>query len=292
MQETKGLVSVVIPAYNAGAFITDTIQSVLDQTYSNLEVIVVDDGSTDDTAQKVRSFSNVKLHGQRNAGVSVARNTGLEQANGEFIVFFDADDLMTPDFLEVRVRALNQEPSIGFVGGWVENFPVKSQPRRATAEELERDIHFFNINTATIPSNYVFRTAVIRKNGILFNPLLSSSADRYFLLQLARVTQGRSLSEEKGKLLYRISESSMSHHVTPKLINDYYKFYNELNREKLFPKEKRREIKTRYLFSIASSFSLIGKWGTCSKLLFRSFLTNPFMFIKLAVNRQARNTNF
>jgi len=287
MQVKDGLVSIIVPSYNAGVFINETIRSVLAQNYENWELWVIDDGSTDNTEQLVSSFRDARINlvKQENSGVSVARNKGLALARGEFIVFFDADDLMTPDFLQVRVNELNKDMLIGFVGGLVETFPVKMKTRKAVAEDPEKDIHFFNADGATIPSNYLFRLSVIRNNGITFNPVLSSSADRFFLLEIARYAKGRSLETEKGKLLYRISESSMSHHVTPKLILDYYKFYNELNARNLLPLKKRREIKSRYLFSIASSFSLIRYWGTCGKLLFRSFITHPVLFFKLAAKK-------
>ena len=293
MQEMKDLVSVIVPAYNAGAFINETIRSIQEQTYTKWELWVINDGSTDNTEPLVRAISEsrIQLVNQENAGVSVARNTGLKLARGEFIVFFDADDIMTPDFLKVRVEALNRDSNIGFVGGVVESFPEKRALRKAVAENPEKDIHFFNANAATIPSNYLYRTAIIRDHQITFNPLLSSSADRFFLLELAKYSKGRALEDEKGKLLYRISESSMSHHVTPKLILDYYKFYNELNARNLLPERKRREIKSRYLFSIASSFSLIRHLGTCGKLLFRSFITHPLLFFKLATNKRSRNIN-
>lgn len=94
-------VSVVIPAYNAEAFIADTIQSALDQTYRDLEIIVVDDGSSDSTMARVAAFGErVRLHQQPNGGVARARNTGVSLAKGEWIAFLDADDLWLPSKLE------------------------------------------------------------------------------------------------------------------------------------------------------------------------------------------------
>ena len=94
-------VSVVIPAYNADAYIAETIQSALDQTYRDLEVIVVDDGSSDETMARVSAFGErVRLHQQRNGGVARARNTGVSLARGEWIAFLDADDLWLPTKIE------------------------------------------------------------------------------------------------------------------------------------------------------------------------------------------------
>ena len=115
------LVSVVIAAYNAGAFITDTIKSVLDQTYRNFEVIVVDDGSTDRTAEIVRSFADdrIQLIQQSNSGVAAARNLAIQQSSGEYIAPIDADDLWEPERLEKHVRCLEScDSSVGLVYSW------------------------------------------------------------------------------------------------------------------------------------------------------------------------------
>src|SRR3954453_10527365 len=96
-----GLVSVIIPAYNAGATVERTISSVLNQTYSSIEVLVVDDGSTDNTAVLVQRMADadprIKLLQKPNGGVALARNFGIAHAAGEFIAPLDADDLWHPE---------------------------------------------------------------------------------------------------------------------------------------------------------------------------------------------------
>src|SRR5258705_2802695 len=281
MQEVKGLVSIIIPAYNAGSFIGEAINSIITmQDGIPWELIVVNDGSSDNTASVVASFEDprIKLINQVNTGVSIARNNGLVHAKGEYVCFFDADDLMTPGFLQVRTNELGQNRKIGFVGGLVETFPDKTPVRRAVAEDPETDIHFFIPMVSTVPSNYLLIRSVITEHKIIFNPLLNSSADRYFLLEVANYTTGKSLNTEKGKLMYRISESSMSHHVTPKLTLDYRKFYEELNSRNLLPVEKRREIKSMYLFSLALSFWKIKYRGSGCRHFFLSFATHPLVF--------------
>jgi glycosyltransferase involved in cell wall biosynthesis len=287
MQEISGLVSIIIPAYNAGNFIGETITSILQQTYTSWELIVVNDGSTDNTAGIVASFESAKiiLINQTNMGVAAARNNGLSHAKGAFVCFFDADDLMSTEFLEVRVNALCQYQDIDFVGGLVETFPVETPIRKAVAENPEHEIHFFDAAVVTIPSNYLFRTFVIKKNKILFNTLLSSSADRFFLLEIAKCVKGKALLNEQGKLFYRISEMSMSNHLTPKLILDYYQFYRELNFKNLLPVKKRNEIKSRYLFSIASGFLFVKYRRSGFRLLIRSFITHPIVFFRLVTEK-------
>ena len=103
-------VSVIIPAYNAEAFIADTVQSVLDQTYQDFEIIVVDDGSKDGTVAALEPFgSRVHVHTQTNGGVARARNAGVALASGEFIAFLDADDLWLPQKLERQPEACSGE---------------------------------------------------------------------------------------------------------------------------------------------------------------------------------------
>jgi glycosyltransferase involved in cell wall biosynthesis len=117
------LVSVIIPAYNAENFITETLKSVLGQTYKNIEVIVVDDGSQDKTAEIVEKFiaidQRVKLLKQVNSGVAVARNTGIAHAQGEFIAPIDADDIWYPENIAKQVECFGRSPeNVGLVYSW------------------------------------------------------------------------------------------------------------------------------------------------------------------------------
>ncbi len=117
------LVSVIIPAYNAEAFISRTLKSVLSQTYENIEVLVVDDGSKDRTAEIVEYFaeedSRVILLKQQNAGVAAARNLAIEKSTGEYIAPLDADDIWYPDKLDKQVQCiLKGGASVGLVYAW------------------------------------------------------------------------------------------------------------------------------------------------------------------------------
>lgn len=108
--EDSPLVSVVIPAYNAEEYIEETLQSVLTQTYKNIEVIVVDDGSTDRTLQIINKYkSDLMLITQKNKGVSVARNTAVDKAMGEWIAFIDADDIWFPKKIAEQVSQMGSE---------------------------------------------------------------------------------------------------------------------------------------------------------------------------------------
>lgn len=117
------LVSVIIPAYNAEKFIVRTLNSVIDQTYRNIEVIVVDDGSQDTTAEIIRSIANqdnrIQLLQQQNAGVAAARNLAIQESKGEFIAPIDADDIWYPENIEKQVQCmLEADSSVGVVYSW------------------------------------------------------------------------------------------------------------------------------------------------------------------------------
>lgn len=112
---SRPLVSVVIPAFDAERFLGESIESVLAQTYAPLETIVVDDGSSDETAAVARSYEGVTVVAQDNAGPSAARNRGFAASRGALIAFHDSDDLMTPDKLEVQAGVLIDEPEVGCV---------------------------------------------------------------------------------------------------------------------------------------------------------------------------------
>ena len=104
------LVSIVIPVYNVENFVKDTLSSVCNQTYKNIEIICVDDGSTDNSLSVLNFYSEkdkrIKVLSQSNSGVSAARNNGIRAAEGEYICFLDSDDFMHPQNVELQVKAI------------------------------------------------------------------------------------------------------------------------------------------------------------------------------------------
>ncbi len=109
------LFSVIIPLYNKQNYIKRTIESVLNQTIKDFEILIIDDGSTDDSVNIVASITDgrVRLIRQRNRGVSAARNNGIKNATGKYVCFLDADDIWADDFLEVSNKLFNEFPDIG-----------------------------------------------------------------------------------------------------------------------------------------------------------------------------------
>jgi len=110
-------VSVIIPTYNRAGYLGEAIQSVLDQTFSDFELLVVDDGSTDNTREVVASFKDVRVRyiQQENRGVAAARNAGIKASDGEYIAFLDSDDIWLPENLEIKVKLLDSRPEVGLV---------------------------------------------------------------------------------------------------------------------------------------------------------------------------------
>lgn len=113
----KALVSVIIPCYNHARFLGEAIESVRRQRYPNIEIIVVDDGSTDDTEQVITSYPNIHGIRQDNLGVARARNIGLSTSRGAYVLFLDADDRLLPDAVDIGVRALESRKDYAFAFG-------------------------------------------------------------------------------------------------------------------------------------------------------------------------------
>jgi glycosyltransferase involved in cell wall biosynthesis len=118
------LVSVIIPVYNSECYLSEAIESVLSQTYRSLELIVVDDGSTDRTRDIALSFPELIYIYQANSGTSAARNRGIHVAKGDYIAFLDADDLWLPDKITLQIAAFIFDPKLDIVTGLVEQFII------------------------------------------------------------------------------------------------------------------------------------------------------------------------
>jgi glycosyltransferase involved in cell wall biosynthesis len=130
------LLSVIIPAYDGERFIGEAIESVITQTYEPVELIVIDDGSRDRTAQVAASYPEVRLIRRENGGPAAARNTGFEASSGELLAFHDQDDLMLPRKLEIQVRHLLENPDV-LVNTGVGDFVVEDG---ATLPDWDRTV--------------------------------------------------------------------------------------------------------------------------------------------------------
>lgn len=118
------MISIVLPCYNCQGHIVRAIDSVANQSYPSWELLIVDDGSTDNSLDIIEKWSaqdaRVRVFHQQNGGVSKARNTGLARARGQFLCFLDADDWLPPTSLESRLKKFKESDTIDFVDGWVQ----------------------------------------------------------------------------------------------------------------------------------------------------------------------------
>jgi glycosyltransferase involved in cell wall biosynthesis len=166
------MISVVIPSYNLGRYLQETVDSVLASTYKDIEIILVDDGSTDDSAviaaNIAASHSNISFIQQANGGPSKARNTGIKQAKGEYILALDSDDLISPDYLQEAFSVLDQSKNVKVVYAEAEKFGAVNKPWKLKP--------YSPLNLAK--DNMIYVSAVFRKsdwervNGFTENKVL------------------------------------------------------------------------------------------------------------------------
>lgn len=208
-------ISVIIPAYNASSTINSTIQSVLLQSFSDFELIVIDDGSTDMTAEIVRDIkdSRIKLFSDRNCGLSVARNRGIEQAVGEYLAFLDADDLWTEDKLEKQLMVLEANPKAGVAYSWTsyideeDNLLYNCYPTSFQGNVLGK---LLLTNFLHNGSNPLIRSSAVQSVG-KFDPELKSGEDWDYYLRLAASYSFVVVPEYQ--ILYRKTSTNMSSNV-------------------------------------------------------------------------------
>jgi len=161
------LVSVVIPAFNGAAYIGETIASILAQTYRPIEVLVVDDGSTDRTAEIVQRFGEpVRYLRQENAGTAAARNRAVAESRGEFIALLDQDDLWVPHKLERQIPRFAEDPRIGLVFAGIEFFDTHSGEITSTYfPGLELDLCDLLAHVVLPVQTILFRRTALEKIG-------------------------------------------------------------------------------------------------------------------------------
>jgi glycosyltransferase involved in cell wall biosynthesis len=176
---TEPLVSIIIPAYNCERFLGETIKCAVEQTYKNTEVIVVDDGSTDSTAEIAKSYENVNYIYQSNQGVAAARNTALMASKGEFIAFLDSDDIWPEFKVEKQLKFMIDNPEYGFtytlhrcfLDDCIKEAPLWVRPEYFTEDE-----------PGYIPSALLVRRYVFDIVG-MFNTSYKVSEDAEWLLR-------------------------------------------------------------------------------------------------------------
>lgn len=184
-------ISVVIPTYNSSPLVVEAVASVLAQTFPAYEVIVVDDGSTDDTAERMAGFSDrVRYIRKENGGVSTARNRGMAEATGDGIAFLDADDVWHPKKLELQKGVLLERPDLGLIGTRLYDWPG-GHPVVQTVPNPEVDTIPLNalvVRNSLVTSTILARAEVLRAAG-QFDIELRGPEDHDFWIRVAKITK-------------------------------------------------------------------------------------------------------
>lgn len=207
-QPILGLVTIVVPFFNRQELLSQTIQSILLQRYSKIQLILVDDGSTDDSSSVAQSFSDPRIQCirlEKCRGKSAAINRALALVRGEWLTFFDSDDLMTADSLELRIRFLKQHSQtlsvMGRIGRLINEHGDQLSSTHSVSRDFRRKLQVTRRMASTlkglVPELFVFgefplsplsvtlfRREAIERNGIL-NERLTFAQDREYLMRLA-----------------------------------------------------------------------------------------------------------
>ena len=206
MKDKKPLISVIVPVYNGAGFLVQSVNSVLNQTRQVAEIIIVDDGSTDDTKKVVEQFGEkVIYHYQENAGPAAARNTGIKISTGTHLAFLDADDLWVKDKLLWQAAQFENTPGLEISLGFTQRFlshgvtpPPGFDPEKDTGPQLV--LHL---------GAGLFSKSVFGKIGLFDEKMLFSEDIDWFLRS---IESKRNISVlEKTVLKYRIHHSNLTH---------------------------------------------------------------------------------
>lgn len=229
-------VSVIIPAYNSSQWVERSIMSVLNQTYQDFELIVIDDGSTDDTWDVIKKYASEKVRvyrSERNQGMLASRNIGLDLCRGEVVIFLDADDELVPDALETVAISFNRLPDeVGILfakirrdNGIEEGLALRKEGYVSFRQIIcggykERHDLFVAFKRKHI-KNLRYRTQV---TGSFFIPFVAKSCKSYYIPKVLRnyhdATNPSSLSKKKRRPMYRLQ-------IADKIAKDLEVFLSE-----------------------------------------------------------------
>ena len=222
-------ISIIVPIYNAENYIEETIKSIIGQTLKNIEIILVNDGSTDSSRKICEKYvdldKRIILINKENGGLADARNSGLKKATGKYIMFIDADDLYEPDSCEHMYKVIEETKSDYVIG----NYQMMDDDGRRwnnvafdvnVYDEMELDLNdhkksFFVMNSTAW--NKIYRTEFLRKNGIIFK-VPAPAEDSYFTL-MCFIKAKKGFYTPKIIYLYRNSPNSLSKDCSLKYFN-------------------------------------------------------------------------
>jgi glycosyltransferase involved in cell wall biosynthesis len=287
-------VSAIIPAYNAQMYLRDAIDSVLSQTCPVLECVVVDDGSSDATADLAEDYGHpVRVVRQANAGVSVARNLGAREAAGEMLAFLDADDRWLPERLERQLEALRVHPNgeaivcgTRVVDRELRVLGVHAQDPSVTPE----DLLLCRARIVSVSSNLLITRGAFEAIGG-FDERLSTSADWAFMFHL--LERGRLVTLDDPLVDYRLHDSNMSGSVA-RFEHDMFEAFRGVFSEPHAPADRlrlRRRAYANLRRTIAGSYFVRHQFGQFAVHAARSIGEHPSTlgyFLRLPLRRLGR----
>jgi glycosyl transferase family 2 len=203
-------VSVLIPCFNQGDFLDEAVESVLAQTFTDVEIVVVDDGSTEaETRARLTGYRRPKTRVvlAEHAGLAAARNRALAESSGAYVCALDADDRLDPSFLEKTVAVLDRDPSITFVSAWLRAFGAETWEWKPECCDL----------ATLVGENTVLTAALVRREAVLtaggYDPAMPEQGDEDWDLWLTLVERGgRGVIVPEVLFHYRQRPGSMSRH--------------------------------------------------------------------------------
>lgn len=196
------LISLIIPIYNAEKYLSNCIDSILNQTYSNIEVVLVNDGSTDRSGEICEEIkaedSRVKVIHQKNSGPSAARNAGVLKSKGDYLQFVDADDHIESIMVEKLLSVCENEVDLVLCGYYINGEEVKEnipddEGMHTLTEFISKFPVFFKKNLINSPGNKLYRTKIIKDNAIKFNKNINNGEDLLFNIEYIKHCRSISL---------------------------------------------------------------------------------------------------
>lgn len=219
-----GLVSIIMPSWNTGRFIAESIESVLAQTYKNWELLIVDDCSTDNTDEVIASFKDTRIKyfkNEKNSGAALTRNRAMREAQGEWIAFLDSDDLWAPNKLEKQLRFMNDN---GYVFSYHDFVKIDEE-----SKPLNVYVTGPNVVTKQGMYNYGYPGCLTfmysaKAMGLIQIKDIKKNNDYAILLKLCKKADCYLLNENLAQ--YRIRKKSISHDKITKKLKSHYDLFH------------------------------------------------------------------
>lgn len=218
------LVSIIIPVYNVSKYLNECLDSIVRQTYKNLEILLIDDGSTDDSGvicdNYSKEYSNIKVFHLKNSGVSAARNYGIEQASGDYLTFVDSDDVIDETMIEKLVNCMGLydiQLAVCSYSYMYKDFMIDNHLSKIgflSNEQTKREL-FLNTSIRGFSVNKIFITNIIKKNNLKFDSKIKICEDLLFVFDYVSHIENVYVFDE-SLYYYRMRMSSASNGISEK----------------------------------------------------------------------------